>query len=70
FYIVLHLLCGFLSVGIWMADVQERYPKIKDEYRFDLGISTLYGVLFGPITLVVFYALSGFAEHGCSLRRI
>ena len=67
-YTIFHLICGILGAGILCADLQTKYWVLK-EYRKDLMFSLCTGLAFGPIALVLAYFFTGFAKHGCSLRK-
>ncbi len=68
FYIIFHVICGFVAVGISVAYFRKEYPLL-DEYRKDLGHAIIFGI-FGPVGLFVSFVLSGFARHGWTLREI
>ena len=69
YYIIFHLVCGLIAAGMVCANLQARFPKLAvKDYREDLGFSLFFGLPLGPIAAIVALFLTGFAEHGCSLR--
>jgi hypothetical protein len=69
-YLIIHLVCAFLTVGIIVADFQGNFPAIAQEsYRSNLSFGVLLGLVGGPFALVVAFFFSGFMEHGWYIRR-
>ena len=67
--VIFWIVCGFMTVGIIVADFQGRFPLIAKK-RLP-GTSRLWCVcigLSGPIGLVVSGLMSGFCEHGWYIR--
>lgn len=71
-------ICGYLvsavtCMGWVMADEQsERCYDDKGNYRRDLGFSVGWSCcmqLFWPLTLPLVFCITGFAEHGWSVKR-
>ena len=61
----LWLTCGFFGWGISLADMRyqnREYPYL--DCRHDQAFAAVWGLVFGPISLVVSLGTSGFAEHG------
>ena len=66
--VIFWIVCGFMTVGIIVADFQGRFPLIaKKNYREHLGFGVCIG-LSGPIGVVVSGLMSGFCEHGWYIR--
>lgn len=64
------LVCAFITAGIFVASFQHEFPSIaKETYRQDLGMGVLYGLICGPVGLVVSIFTSGFCQHGWTLKR-
>ncbi len=67
--VVAWLACAISAAGFSLADSQRRFPKCaRSDYRATLGIWLLMGLMGGPIFLFVSIFLSGFCEHGWTLR--
>lgn len=63
------LICGFVATGIFVADMQESYPSLAAEkYRETLGSGVLFGLVGGPIALLISFCSSGFCQHGWYIR--
>lgn len=67
-FIIFYLVCGFLAAGMLCAYVQGECG-LPGDYRSNLGFSLLFGFVFGPLCLIVAFFMTGFAEHGISLRK-
>lgn len=67
--ITIWLICGLGAAGLYFAYFQGEYPNsAKDDYRKDLADGFLFGLIFGPIALLVGFFRSGFAQHGWRLK--
>jgi hypothetical protein len=60
--------CGVVSAGLCNAEEQSRFPKLREPG--DLGHWLLFGLVCGPIALVVAFFLTGFGRHGWRLHHI
>jgi len=70
FAVVLWLLCGVPSYGMWLAYFQAQWDSPQQaakHCREDAGAGALT-ILGGPITTTVYFFLEGFAEHGFKWR--
>ena len=68
-YLIVHIICGTLTYGIFLADVQNEFPYIADEScREDMGVSVLLSLFPQPMVLLVVYLYIGFAEHGIQFK--
>ena len=64
FCVVGWLFCSWVTCGITIAEFQGMAPNIaKDNYRRTVGFAILFST-GGPISLVLSYLISGFAQHG------
>lgn len=62
-------LCGIAAAGFEVAYFQGKYKlSAKSEYREDLGHSLMFGLLFGPVALIVSFFAGGFGKYGWRLR--
>lgn len=69
-FIVSWAVCAFLSVGLGLGYFAGRWPELaKEQYRQDLGLWFFLGMMFGPLTLVTIFCLSGFGAYGVRWRR-
>jgi len=66
-YILFHVLCGFAAAGFVFGHCQGEFPGVSG--LEDLGMSLLYGLLFGPLTLFISFFLTGFWHYGWRLWR-
>ena len=70
FMILGWLACSVLSAGMVIGHARGEWPSIAEEdYRKNLGFGFLFGILGGPITVVMLFFFTGFCEHGWSLSR-
>lgn len=60
-YIILWITLGLIGSGFVFAHVQNEY---KDDFRQDLVITLLLGIVGGPVLMVVGFFLTGFGKHG------
>lgn len=62
--------CGVMAAGVFCAHFQDLYPSqnTSKRYREDLGGGLLFGLMFGPMWLVISIFLSGFVASGWTLR--
>ena len=68
-YLIFHLVCGFVSVGFFLAYAQGEFPTIAEEhYRDDLGMAILMSFL-GPISLLISIFGTGLCKYGWRLKR-
>lgn len=64
------VLCAVLTQGIMVAEFQARFPNLAvEDFRRDLGRGLAFGLMGGPISLLVAFLTSGFAERGFQWRR-
>jgi len=68
-FIMFWAVCGFITYGISFAYLQRTSPPkmARDEYWEDMGFSMLWG-LFGPVSLLIAFFLSGLAHKGFKIR--
>lgn len=67
-FVLLWIACGVLSAGFTFAYLQGLFPRHAAEgWREDLGQSLLFGLLLGPVMLVLSVFLSGFCRYGWRL---
>ena len=62
--IILYLSCGVIAAGIRLPYIRK---DSSESFRSDLGESLLFGLVFGPIGLIIALFNSGFCEHGWRL---
>jgi hypothetical protein len=63
--ILFWLACSALTYAMNFADFQKSFPLIAEKYyRQDMAHSVAFGLILGPIGLIVVFFTSGFAEHG------
>jgi hypothetical protein len=64
------IVCGAFAYAIRFAYFQRKYPTLaqKDRRIDDMGAAMLFGLIFGPIALVIELFSSGFAEYGLKWR--
>ncbi len=61
--------CGIGAWGFTFADSQRKGTNFDREYRRkDLAFASAWGLVFGPIALVLAFIGSGFGESGWRLR--
>lgn len=59
------LVCAIIASSIALRHFQNKYPRTtKEDYRSDLSFAWFFGLLFGPVALVVSFFLSGFCQYG------
>lgn len=59
------LLCGFFAWGIVLADLRHQNQGFNStDCRHDQAFSCLWGLAFGPVSLLASLGVTGFAEHG------
>ena len=65
-FVVAWLILGFIGAGWLYSSIQFEFDSAfaKRHSRSDCSMAC-YLSLFGPITLVVGFFFSGFAQHGC-----
>jgi len=63
------LVCGIVSAGMYLADIQGRFPEFAEcDYRYDLAAGLAIGLIGGPIALLAMFFGSGFCKHGWRLK--
>ena len=68
-FIEIWILCGILAAGISFAYWQGAYSfRSKENKLLDLIFSLTWGLLFGPIFLIIAFIGSGFAKYGWRLK--
>ena len=68
--VVVWLGCAILTTGLAVAYFENKYPStVNREYRSSLAFGCAYGLLGGPLSLLIAFFLSGFAEFGLQYRR-
>lgn len=64
--VVVYLCMSCFTYATLLANIRGMFPDIdRDQCRFDMGMSALYGLL--PPAWVLAPFLSGFYEHGLEL---
>jgi hypothetical protein len=64
-FILIWIVCAIYSIGTNFAHVQGKYPRFADEdWEKNLGISILFGLLFGPVSVFISLIRSGYNEYG------
>lgn len=63
-FIGVWLMCGVVSAGILVAYFNGKYEQ---DFRKDLSEGLLWGLIGGPITMLMGFFLSGFCRHGWRL---
>ena len=74
--VVVWIACGIGAAGIVCAETNtrnEQFPlwsatELKKKKRDNLSFSLTWGILGGPISLVVALGSTGFAQYGWRLR--
>lgn len=65
---VVWLLCGLASAGLMFAEFQAAGGMVaKQTWRHDLGGALCLGLVSGPVGVIPFFLLTGFAKHGWRL---
>lgn len=59
-------ICGIAAAGIFFPQFEE---SESESYRKNLGEALMFGLVGGPLSLIVSFLLSGFCEHGWRLWR-
>ena len=63
--IVAWLVCATIAASIALGHVQNKYHRTaKEGYRSDLSFAWLFGLLGGPVALVISFLYSGFCQYG------
>ena len=64
----IYVACCVLAYGLTFASFQGSYPRSAGQMRrTDMGFAILMSV-FGPMSLVLAFLLSGLGEHGLKFR--
>ncbi len=59
------LVCATISASMDLAYFDRKFCTIaKETYRENLSMAWLRGLLFGPVSVVIVFFLSGFAQYG------
>ena len=67
--IVFWLACAAVTAGMYFAESQCKFPEgAKERRREDMGEAWVFGIVFGPLGLVLEFFLSGFAKYGWRMR--
>lgn len=61
--------CSVLAYAITFAYFDREYPESADKLRSEHAVFGLYVGMYGPIGLVMAFALSGCAKHGLKFRK-
>lgn len=73
--VVLWIACAPVTFGMFVAEFTAqdmrftlyRPSEVRRKYRENLGTATFF-TLFGPISLLIVFLDSGFAQHGLRFR--
>ena len=63
--IIAWLVCAIITASAALGHFQRSCPSMaKIAYRDDLAMSWLFGLIFGPLGLIISFFMSGFCRHG------
>jgi hypothetical protein len=70
--VVVYVVCIVLTVAILIADSKVEYKILwridpEGQYRETIGFGVLFGLMCGPIALLIMFFTTGFAQHGLTL---
>lgn len=65
-FVVGWLACGVAAAGMTYAHGRAEYPHVTSRREL-LGVALGFGLLGGPVALVVSVFMTGFCEHGWKL---